>query len=72
MSEKVINMTITAAQMSITPQVLPYLTAFSSAAGGIALPAAVGLVSVLYNRLLASGKYTLETLPSPRSIDQIR
>jgi hypothetical protein len=65
MNGKVLDLAIGATQMAITPKVLPFLTAFSAAAGGIALPAAVGLVGALYNRLLASGKYTLETLPSP-------
>lgn len=65
MSGKMLDLAIGAAQIAVTPKVLPFLTAFSGAAGGIALPAAVGLVGALYNRLLASGKYTLETLPSP-------
>lgn len=59
------KMISTGMQLVITPKVLPYLTAFSCAAGGIALPAAIGMVSQLYTWLLKSGKYTLETLPPP-------
>ncbi|MBA2368520.1 MAG: hypothetical protein H0V82_05800 [Candidatus Protochlamydia sp.] len=65
MNGKMLDLAIGAAQIAVTPKVLPFLTAFSAATGGIALPVAVGLVSALYNRLLSSGKYTLETLPSP-------
>lgn len=52
-----------AKSISITPLVLPYLSGFSSVAGGIALPAAIGLITALYSRLLATGEYDLESLP---------
>jgi hypothetical protein len=65
MNERVFNLAIGATQMAVTPKVLPFLTAFSTAVGGIAFPVAVTLVGMLYNRLLSSDNYTLETLPPP-------
>ncbi len=64
-NKKVIDVTAVAVQITVTPKALPFLTAFCAGTGGVALPAAVGLVCTLSSWLLASGKFTLDTLPPP-------
>lgn len=64
-NSRAVDMTIRATQMTVTPLLLPYVSLFASAGGGLALTTTVSLVGALYNMLLATGKYTLNDLPPP-------
>ena len=53
------------AKLMLTPKLLPLVTVFSQGAGGLLLPAAVSLVTMLVNKLLSdpNSKFTPDNLP---------